>query len=300
MKNKQVAVTITGSGKICAVLEGKSYTIDKTHKNYDKILDAVKVKDWDGFVKLVDLTTPIRNYIAVNEDSNRVAINDGAITFDGYEIHNTLTARILNFMEVGLPFEPLLKFFGNLMLNPSKRAVDELYDFLEAGELPITEDGCFLAFKNVQENYTDIHSGKYDNSVGAKPSMPRNMVDEDANRTCSTGLHFCSLKYLPHFSNANGHTMIVKVNPANVVSVPADFNNTKARACEYEVIAEYTENWRERVQKENDNGFDAPIYSSNGGVYGVKPSGQRFYNVRDEKGHFVKREVEYYDYCGLR
>jgi hypothetical protein len=32
--------------------------------------------------------------------------------------------------------------------------------------------------------------------------------------------------------------MVCKVNPKNVVSIPADYNNSKMRVCEYEVIDE--------------------------------------------------------------
>jgi hypothetical protein len=59
--------------------------------------------------------------------------------------------------------------------------------------------------------------------------------------------------------------MILKVNPADVVAIPADYNNTKGRACKYEVVAEYTDNWRERADK--DNGFDSVLYSSDGDIW---------------------------------
>jgi hypothetical protein len=206
------------------------------------------------------------------------------------------------------------------MENPSKRAVDELYDFLEAGELPITEDGHFLAFKNVRETYMDIHSGTFRNMVGDICEMKRNQVDEDKDRTCSYGLHFCSIAYLPNFLDSNGgKTMIVKINPKDVVAIPSDYNNTKGRTCRYEVVGEYTENWREKIGR-GESGWDAPLYSSDGGeyedddcdndweqefddhldkvsngyspcneVYGTKPTGQKFYNVRGEDGKFHKK-----------
>ena len=261
--NKTTAYTITGTGRISAVIDSKAYTVDKDHPNYSRILDAVKNKAWDEFVKLTDLAKGLTEYI-----TGDVQISDGAIIYAGEVLHNTLTKRILNFMRDDLPFEPLTKFLANLVQNPSKRAVDELYDFLEAGELPITEDGCFLAFKNVRADYFDIHSGTKNNAVGQKPEMPRNLVDEDKNRTCSKGLHFCSIKYLPNFSDSNGgHTMILKINPKDVVAIPADYNNTKGRACIYEVIAEYTEDWRKRAATEGDSGFDNALYSSDGGDY---------------------------------
>jgi len=257
------AVTITGQGKITACINGSIYTIDNTHPNYQKALEAVKAQDWNAFLDHVDITRKVKDFV-LNSD---VQIVDGIIVYKGKPVHNTLTKRVISFMQQDLPFKPLLNFLYNLMENPSYRAVNELYDFLDVGELPITEDGHFLAFKNVKADYTDIHSGTFDNSVGKVCEMPRNQVDEDKDRTCSSGLHFCSIKYLPHFSDSNGgHTMIVKINPKDVVSIPADYNNTKGRCSRYEVIGEYTENWREKIGR-GENGFDHDLYSSDGGDY---------------------------------
>jgi hypothetical protein len=60
--------------------------------------------------------------------------------------------------------------------------------------------------------------------------------------------------------------MILKINPRDVVAIPADYNNTKGRCCRYEVIGEYTENWREKIGR-GENGFDSDLYSSDGGDY---------------------------------
>jgi len=262
-ETNNIAVTITGSGKITACIDGIIHTIDATHPNYSKALQCVKDSDWTGFLDAVDLTRKVRDFI-LNEN---IQIVGGAISYNGEIIHNTLTKRVITFMQQDLPFKPLLKFLENLMGNPSKRAVDELYDFLDVGELPITEDGHFLAFKNVKSDYKDIHSGTFDNSVGSVCEMRRNQVDEDKDRTCSYGLHFCSIKYLPHFRDSNGgKTMIVKINPKDVVAIPADYNNTKGRTCRYEVIGEYTDDWRSKLDRD-ENGFDSDLYSSDGGEY---------------------------------
>lgn len=261
--NTNNAVTISGSGKITACINGSIFTIDQTHPNYAKALDSVKAQDWNSFLDQVDLSRKVKDFI----HSNDVQIVDGAITYQGEVIHNTLTKRVISFMQQDLPFKPLLSFLENLLKNPSKRAVDELYDFLEVGELPITEDGHFLAFKNVRADYKDIHSGTFDNSVGKVCEMRRNQVDEDKDRTCSYGLHFCSIAYLPHFTDASGgKTMILKINPADVVAIPSDYNNTKGRTCKYEVIGEYTEDWRSKLDR-GENGFDSDLYSSDGGEY---------------------------------
>lgn len=228
------AILISNSGRISAVLGGNSYTVETDHPNYNRILDAVRNSAWESFKALVDVAASVRSFIG----TGKVALVNGAVTFNGETLHNSITDRILNLMNKQLPFEPMVKFLENLMQNPSKRAVDELYGFLEFGNLPITADGHFLAFKNVRKDWKDIHSGTFDNSVGKVCEMPRNKVDEDKDRTCSYGLHFCSQEYLPKFNHADGHTVIVKINPRDVVAIPSDYNNTKGRCARYEVVAE--------------------------------------------------------------
>jgi hypothetical protein len=66
--------------------------------------------------------------------------------------------------------------------------------------------------------------------------MERNAVDDNKDVTCSAGLHFCSRSYLDHFGG--DRIMILKINPADVVSIPSDYNDAKGRACRYEVIGE--------------------------------------------------------------
>jgi hypothetical protein len=69
------------------------------------------------------------------------------------------------------------------------------------------------------------------------------------NNTCSTGLHFCSEGYLNSFGGER--TVIVKINPADVVSIPSDYNDAKGRACRYEVIGE--------LGVEPEEAFTAPV-----------------------------------------
>ncbi len=75
-----------------------------------------------------------------------------------------------------------------------------------------------------------------DNSIGATPTMPRNMVNDNRDQVCSSGLHFCGREYLTAFNGAR--TVVVKINPKNVVSIPTDYNNAKGRACTYEIVQE--------------------------------------------------------------
>ena len=221
---------IQGSN-IVVVINNQPHTISRTHITYQKVLDAIKANDW---ATVQDVIEPKK--VVINYGKGNVEVQGDKLFWRGAEMHNALTTRMISMLQEGFPVEPLVLFMENLMSNPSKRAVDELYGFLEKNNLPITPDGHFLAYKKVRSDYMDCHSGTFDNSVGKVCEMERNQVDDDKDRTCSAGLHFCSQEYLNHFGGE--HTMILKINPRDVVSIPSDYNNSKGRCSRYEVIGE--------------------------------------------------------------
>ena len=87
------------------------------------------------------------------------------------------------------------------------------------------------------EDFKDIHSRTFDNSPGQILSMPRRDVDDNRERTCSYGFHAAAYSYARNFMGG-GRLIAVKINPADVVSVPSDYNNQKLRTCRYEVMFE--------------------------------------------------------------
>lgn len=246
---------IQGSN-IVVVIGTNSHTINKTHIAYDRIREAIRNGDWDTVKNLIEPQKVILEY-----GNGNIAIQGDKLFWKGEEFHSTLSDRIIQMFQDGFSVEPMVNFMENLMQNPSKRAVTELYGFLEKGQLPITPDGCFLAFKKVRADYKDIHSGKFDNSVGKVVEMERNRVDDDKDRTCSTGLHFCSQKYLNCFGGHDSRTMILKINPRDVVSIPSDYGDTKGRCCRYEVIGE--------LGVDPAEAFTAPVQdNANGSEFG--------------------------------
>lgn len=218
---------------IVVVIDNRPYTITSTHIGYEKLKQAIKDDDWDTVKQVVDPAKEILEY-----GQGHVAVQGSRVFYKDREMVGVITQRLIDMYQEGFPVEPLILFMENLMQNPSKRAVEELYTFLEKGNLPITPDGHFLAYKKVRADFMDIHSGTMLNAPGQVVEMARNEVDDDQNRTCSTGLHFCSKEYLNHFGGNDSRTVILKINPADVVSIPADYNATKGRACRYEVIGE--------------------------------------------------------------
>ena len=228
-----------GNGTISLMIEGVMKPVDTAHRFYEDIKAALKAGDWDAIPGLVNIKEQVESAINASTAVGIVTIRDGEVFYNGTRIHNTLTDRIVSMAKEGFDIGHMVKFLENLMANPSYRAVKELYDFLEAGAIPITENGTFLVYKKIRGDWLDIHSGKFLNNIGAVVEMPRNMVDEDSARTCSAGLHVCSYNYLPHFGAGGGDRVVIcEVNPADVVSIPADYNNTKMRVCRYTVIGE--------------------------------------------------------------
>lgn len=234
---------MNGNGTISIMLEGSMKPIDTAHRNYDAIKEALKAKDWDAIPGLVNIVEQIQK--AIDDSSvvsGTVTIKNGEVLYNDIPVHNTLTERIINMANEGFDINHMVKFLENLMLNPSYRAVNELYGFLESGAIPITENGTFLAYKKIRSDWKDIHSGTFDNSIGTVCKMPRNMVNENSEETCSAGLHVCSYNYLPNFGSASGDRVVIcEINPRDVVSIPKDYNNTKMRCCEYKVIGEVTD-----------------------------------------------------------
>ena len=228
-----------GNGTISIMIDGKMKPVDTAHGNYDAIKNAIISCEWDIIPNLINIKEQVESAIQSSATAGKVTIENGEVFYNNKAIHNTLTERIIDMARQGFDIGYMVKFLENLMKNPSYRAVNELYGFLESGSIPITENGTFLAYKKIRNNWTDIHSGTFDNSIGAVCEMPRNMVDEDSSRTCSAGLHVCSYDYLAHFSRDNNDRVVIcEINPADVVSIPADYNNTKMRVCKYTVIGE--------------------------------------------------------------
>jgi hypothetical protein len=231
---RSIPFTVTPNSVI-VMLNGKTYALTQdSHQHYATIRQALKDKDFATVEKLIDLAQAINDF-----GGGKIKVVNGVVMYGTHELHNAATRRLLEQMNEGFDVEPMVKFLENVMQNPSKRAVDELYTFLEFNSLPITDDGHFVAYKRVNSDFKDFYTGKMDNSIGKVVEMPRNFVNDDKDQTCSAGLHFCSLSYLPHYHSGQGRIVIVKINPADVVSIPSDYNNAKGRACKYLILEEY-------------------------------------------------------------
>lgn len=208
--------------------------IDDGHPNFEAVREALAEGRDEDAVELARI-----DLLLAKVSGGDVEVTDAGVSYKGMPINGYLTEKLLQFFNEGLPIEHYCLFLSNLMANPSMVSREELYLFLEGADLPITEDGCFLAYKTVRGDFMDKYSGKFDNSPGVTHVMERREVDDNRDRTCSYGFHAAAYEYAKNFMASYGDKMVaVKINPKDVVSVPADYRNQKLRCCEYTVLYE--------------------------------------------------------------
>ena len=223
-------------GFLTVVIDGKQYTILASNPMFASAVSAYQTKDFDSLMLALD---PSRKFLNLYAKYEQIEVKDGSVFVDGDAIQSVVADRIINFLADGVDCLPIFKFITRLQLNPSKRAVDELYTFLEHKHLPLTETGTFLAYKAVRNDFTDKHTGRFFNGVGEVLEMPRNKVDDNKEVGCSYGFHAGTLEYASNFAGGNDRLVLVEIDPADVVSIPTDCEFQKLRTCRYKVVAEY-------------------------------------------------------------
>lgn len=227
-----------------AVIKNKPYNVSSSNENYEVLYKSVVDGDEQRFI---DNLTPEAKLVRVITNSQAfikadVKFVDGEVLYKAIPLAGVEVERIKQYAKDKIPFEPILRFVENRMENPSPEALAQLYVYIEKHKLPLTTDGCFLAYKSVQSDWMDKYSGTISNHIGAVVKMTRANVDSNADVHCSQGLHVGALAYSGPGGWYHSHgdkVVICKINPRDVISVPNDHSGQKMRVCEYEVVAEY-------------------------------------------------------------
>lgn len=257
-------------------------TADSTHPNFDRIVAGLKADDPE-VVELFDASEAVS--ARFENLSERVAVLNGHVYFDGDEVDNTITRQIVRFLEEDVAdWEPLVNFMENVASNPQEHSREQLYRWLETRNFTITPEGNFVAYKGVRVTDGVPRSinagpgivngekvtGHLDNSIGNIVEIARSYVNHDPSQGCSTGLHVGTFDYAHSFGG--GNTLKVTVNPRDVVSVPTDCGDQKVRVCRYQV-EDFTsapvtsafdydscedEDWYDEDDWEDEADFDEP------------------------------------------
>lgn len=238
------AATITPKS-VNILIDGRMRTIDSTHANFAKVCETLKeisrVGGWDS-PAAVNYRNDIRDWCDIRSfiarvTEGKVQISDNEVRYKGKAVGGVIATRLIELLKGGHDIKPLARFLERVMANPEQRAQTDLYAWLEVAKMPITPDGYFLAWKYVNTDYTSRYDGVTLNRIGDKPFVPREQCDSDPYNECSRGLHFCAFGYLST-RGSNERTMLVKVNPTDVVAIPMDYHRMKGRAWTYEIVAE--------------------------------------------------------------
>jgi hypothetical protein len=262
MQNKgKIKYIITKEG-ITFTLGSKIKTIHKDNPLYEGLIALIKAKNLNPLNSLV---FPVKE--VAKKYSEHIKEKDGKFYLKGQNkpVPRALGIKIMEFSKEDEKLQPLINFWNNLKLNPSKVSIEELYTFLEKNHHPITEDGRFLAYKKVQVlrnrndkqsfmsqsevddliktgkihdyKWVDGYTGTLDNSKGKIVKMERKKVDPNRTVDCSNGLHVASFSY--SFSYPGTLHIEVLVHPKDVVSVPEYEGHTKMRVCQYQSLGIY-------------------------------------------------------------
>lgn len=232
---------------VTIVMNGFQRSVSSDTPTYPAILTALRAKDWKTVKLLTDIRAALSHAVKLAgsrirvENDNLVYVSPGGAE---HVINGNLTERAIKALNNGASADtilPLMRFMDNIGKNPKADIRQELYEFMAAGKMPITEDGCLLAYKRIGKDYKDLHSRTMDNSPGKVVSMPADQVDANRNNECSRGLHFCAGSYLGAAYGGDSdsrRTVIVKVNPRHVFAIPRDYSFAKGRCSEYYVVGE--------------------------------------------------------------
>lgn len=260
-----ISYNYTPTDGVSGVASGKAFAVGRDHPNFKKILEAIRSNNEEEFNEMIKIPNAIED-----RAFGQITVKNDKIYYQGVEVHNTLTQRLLELMKLNYPFESHLAFMHNLMQNPSKRAVDELYPWLVKRDCPITQDGHFLGYKylNMVDDHLDgephaqqIYASVHTSTVTGLPErqwkgklveMPRNMADDNWGVECSQGFHVGSSIY----RFAGDQQIIVKVNPRDVVAVSS--GGEKLRTCKYEFLDLFGAIYTRPVATNDGNEIEPP------------------------------------------
>lgn len=220
---------------VTVVWKGAPVTVKRGSANFDGLRKALLREDWDEIPHHLRSDSSIERWA-----KGKFKVVGGVVHFDSMPLPVDINNRVVEMAAKGEDPTPVMLFWERLQKNPSWRSVEQLWRFLNNVGIPLTEDGCFLAYKAVKADFKDVYSGTIDNTPGQVVTMPRNQISDDPDQTCHYGLHVGALEYTGNF-HSGGRMVICKVDPADVVCVPNDHSFQKMRVCKYVVVGMHGE-----------------------------------------------------------
>ena len=217
--------------------DGSAGVWHKNNPNYSRVKKLAKEEDWIAIEVLHNTAKAILNGdVTIEGDTAQIETANGKTKVD----ISTSKNKLLKFIEllkvkgvIDSRIEEIKPFLKKMLENKFINAVEEIYDFCTKMDFEITKNGNFLAYKNVNKDLSSIHDGgQTKHKIGKYTEVKEFCTDR--TQTCAAGLHFCSKGYLSQYSGDT--TIIVEIDPRDVVSIPIDYNNEKGRCRRYKTV----------------------------------------------------------------
>lgn len=228
-------IVIMTPGNVSITLpDGTIHTLGSNSEIFNDVGMLLLNNKIDEAVALIEAGIAAKAEVAIDLGPD-MKLLDGILYWHGIKQESGIARRIVSDIETRKFDNRYVEFMRKLMLNPSYKSVEMLYDFLEHNKFEILENGNILAYKGLKRTENgprDWFTGLVPNWANTTVTMPRNMVEDDPTKACSQGLHIASKEYARDY----GNVVEVSVDPADIVSVPYNYNNKKCRCCRYEVL----------------------------------------------------------------
>lgn len=228
-------IVIMTPGNVSITLpDGTIHTLGGNSEIFNDVGILLLNNKIDEAVALIEAGIAAKAEVAIDLGPD-MKLLDGVLYWHGIKQESGIARRIVSDIEAGKFDNRYVEFMRKLMLNPSYKSVEMLYDFLEHNKFTILEDGNILAYKGLKRTEhgpRDWYTGLVPNWANTTVTMPRNMVEDDPTKACSQGLHIAAEEYARDY----GNVVEVSVDPADIVSVPYNYNNKKCRCCRYQVL----------------------------------------------------------------
>lgn len=276
-------------------LEGNPISVDSNDLRYVDVSNALKNNNMDELRSIlrdnkeayllskiktdVQYFSDLKFSIVENTINGIKEIISAEVEYKGQKLPEVLKNKLLDLYKAGTKdFSHLFKFIDNLLANPDENSREQLYSFLVHENMPITDDGTFIAYKAVQSDFYSItgntktvilegkvnEKGQILNEIGKTIRMRHDDVENNPNVGCSHGLHVGSFQYADNFKGGHGRMIAVEVNPKDVVSVPHDCSCQKCRVSAYKVLNEVTTHFKSLTASvdENNNVCESDLLKS--------------------------------------
>lgn len=263
----------TGDSSISMMFEtvddGDTATVDSSHPYFEKIQKILKKESKgklsveDAEKKIIKLVNPFINLVEdINSLSSNLTYSENKIFYKHEPLDAEMSKIMLDIVKTAASEDAstrnkyqakvaaLTNFIEKLYSGASETARRNLFRWIQDRDLVIYPDGDFLAYKGVVRledgTYVSGFSGtafvnnvlfenqRIPNAVGDVVSMPPSAVEDNEDRACGTGLHAGTHSYASGYHQ--GGFLRVKINPADVISVPKDSEGQKIRTSRYVVM----------------------------------------------------------------